>query len=69
MVSCPVTASSETVSQSLSSVAASCLLSLVISLGDTDKILSAITALLITAPEQIHIPVKVGDCVDSFLVR
>ena len=44
----------------IDSLICSCLLSLVISLGDTDKILSAITALLITMPEQVHIPVKVS---------
>ena len=47
------------VTMELSSMASSCLLSLVIALGETDKLLCAISALLVVPPEVSQGMVKV----------
>ena len=47
------------VAKELSSMASSCLLSLVIALGETDKLLCAISALLVVPPEVSQGMVKV----------
>ena len=59
MVSQPVTTADLKLSAELISLASSCLLSLVVALGETDKLLSAIAALLITPSDMSGSSLKV----------
>ena len=63
MVVEPSPAGSGPLSAELSNVASACLLSLVVALGDTGKMLGALAAMLTTPPELSDITVQVSVCV------